>query len=318
MEHSRDAAAEEWQVNKVGIIYHPKMAEARALAEALRSAAALEVRDVWVSEAWDEEGTKKNVPGTDLLISIGGDGTMLRAARVVVPHDVLLLGVNLGRLGFLTELREGDKTLRRLPDILSGDWHVEERAMLHVQVLAARDGPVLRGAQPYLHALNDIVVGRDALGRTILVSAFIDGSLVADYRADGVIVATATGSTAYAQSIGGPILYPEAKEMVLIPLAPHLGQTNPLVLPGSSVLNLALDPAHTAALSIDGESSIDLGAGQVVRVTMSPHVARFIRLSDSPGFYERVAVRLRWRRSFDVEETPHHPAEDMGGREGPA
>ena len=104
--------------------------------------------------------------------------------------------------------------------------------MLHVQVLAGRDGPVLKGAERYLHALNDVVIGREALGRTILVSAYIDGSHVADYRADGVIVASATGSTAYAQAIGGPILYPEAKEMVLIPLAPHLGQTNPLVLPG--------------------------------------------------------------------------------------
>ena len=133
--------------------------------------------------------------------------------------------------------------------------------MLHVQVLDSRDGRVLHGAQPYLHALNDIVVGRDALGRTILLSAFIDGSLVADYRADGVIVATATGSTAYSQSIGGPILHPEAKEMVLVPLAPHLGQANSLVLPASSVVDLALDPEHTAALSIDGESRIDLGAG---------------------------------------------------------
>jgi NAD+ kinase len=278
------------------------MPDARALAETLRAAAAGLVEEVWVSEAWDEANAKERVPGTDLLISIGGDGTVLRAARLVVPYEVPLLGINLGRLGFLTELRDGEKTLEHLPDVIAGNWHLEERAMLHVQVLASRDGPVLRGAQPYLHALNDIVIGRDALGRTIILSAFIDGTLVAEYRADGVIAATATGSTAYSQSIGGPILHPEAKDMLLVPLAPHLGQTNPLVLPGTTVIDLALDPTHTAMLSIDGESGIELGGGQVIRVTMSPHVARFVRMPDSPGFYERVAVRLRWRRSFDVEQ----------------
>ena len=305
-------------MNKIGIVYHPKMKAARLLAETLRSNASRDVPEVWAGAAWDEEATKKNLPGTDLLISIGGDGTVLRAARLVVPHEVLLLGINLGRLGFLTELRDGEATLRRLPDILSGNWQVEERAMLHVQVLAKRDGEVLMGAQPYLHALNDIVVGRNTLGHSILLSAFVNGGLLADYRADGVIVASATGSTAYSQSIGGPILHPEAKELVLIPLAPHLGQTNPLVLPASSVIDLALDSDQGAALSLDGEGSIPLGPGQVVRVTVSPHVARFLRLSDSPGFYERVAVRLRWRRTFDVDEEPRHPAEDMGGRDAPA
>ena len=289
-------------MNKIGILYHPKIPEALALAETMRSALAGDVAEVWASESGDEEKAKKSVPGTDLLISIGGDGTVLRAARLVVPYDVLLLGINLGRLGFLTELRDGDKTIQRLPDVLAGNWHVEERAMLHVQVLDSRDGQVLHGVQPYLHALNDVVVGRDALGRTILVSAYIDGSLVADYRADGVIIASATGSTAYSQAIGGPILHPEAKEMVLVPLAPHLGQANSLVIPVSSVIDLALDPGHTAALNIDGETRIDLGRGHVVRVTMSPHVARFLRLSDSPGFYERVAVRLRWRRGFESDE----------------
>ena len=290
-------------MNKIGIVYHPKLAEARDLAERLRAAAAREVAAVWLSKAWDDENAKENVPGTDLVITIGGDGTVLGAARLVVPYEVPLLGINLGRLGFLTELRDGAKTLRLLPDIVAGNWHVEERAMAHVQVLASRDGPVILGAQPYLHALNDILIGRDALGRTILLSAYVNDSLVADYRADGVIVATATGSTAYAQSIGGPILHPEAKEMVLIPLAPHLGQANPLVLPQSSVVDLVLDPQHTAAVSIDGANSIDLGAGQVVRVTVSPHIARFIRLSDSPDFYERVAVRLRWRRGFDAPDS---------------
>ncbi len=300
-------------MNKIGIFYHPKMDEAKALAEEFRSAISSQVKQVWVSAAWDEEATKANIPGTDLLISVGGDGTVLRAARAIVPHDVLLLGVNLGRLGFLTEMR-GGVVMRRLPDILAGAGHIEERAMLHAQVLSARGGRVVLGAQPYLHALNDVVVGRSILGRTIVASAFIDDVLVANYRADGIIVATASGSTAYCQAVGGPILHPEAKEMVLTPLAPHLGQTNSLVLLPTSVIELALDPAQRAVLSIDGESNVDLEPGQVVRVTMSPHIVRFLRLPGDPGFYDRVAVRLRWRRAPDAEEASLYltPAEEQG------
>ena len=197
-------------MNRIGIFYHPKMAVACALAEELRSALSPQVKEVWTGAAWDDDSVKVNIPGTDLLITVGGDGTVLRAARAIVPHDVVILGVNLGRLGFLTELR-GDEALPRLPDVLAGGWSVERRAMLHAQVLSERGGRVILGARPYLHALNDVVLGRTALGRTVVVSTFIDGELVADYRADGIIVATATGSTAYCQAIGGPILHPEAQ-----------------------------------------------------------------------------------------------------------
>jgi len=300
-------------VKKVGVFYHPLLEEARLLAAEITDFLRSEVDEVWSNAAWSEDCIAANVPETDLLITIGGDGTVLRAARAVVPHDVVLLGVNLGRLGFLTELRNNE-ALRRLPDVLAGKGRAEERSMLHVQVLEGRGGKVVKGEQPFLHALNDVVLGRLSLGRTILASALINGHLVADYRADGVIVATATGSTAYSQSVGGPILHPEAREFVLVPLAPHLGQTNPLVLPTASVIELVLDErTHRAALSIDGETGIDIGPGQVVRITMSPHVARFLRLPGSPGYYERVAVRLRWRRSFDAEEarlTEENPPEE--------
>mgnify|MGYP005847535799 CR=1 FL=1 len=289
-------------MNKVGILYHPKMPEAEALAAELRSLAASRVGRVWVAPAWDEQAVWDNIAGSDLLISIGGDGTVLRAARASVPHDVLLLGVNLGRLGFLTELR-GEEARERMPEILADSkWTVEERGMLHAQVLAEHGGRVIMGEQPYLHALNDLVLGRAALGRTIVASAYIDGEIVADYRADGILVATATGSTAYCQAIGGPILHPESKDIVLAPVAPHLGQTNALVLPPSAVIELVLDPDQQAVFSLDGEATVDLAPGQAVRVTMSHHVARFIRLPQEPGFYQRVAVRLRWRRIPDPNE----------------
>jgi len=289
-------------MNKVGILYHPKMPEAEALAGELRSLASPHVGETWVAPAWDDQAVRENIAGSDLLISIGGDGTVLRAARASVPHDILLLGVNLGRLGFLTELR-GEEARERVPEILADSkWTVEERGILHAQVLAEHGGRVIMGEQPYLHALNDLVLGRAALGRTIVASAYIDGELVADYRADGILVATATGSTAYCQAIGGPILHPESKEMVLAPVAPHLGQTNALVLPPTSVIELLLDSDQHAVFSLDGEDTVDLAPGQAIRVTMSDHVARFIRLPQEPGFYQRVAVRLRWRRTPDPNE----------------
>lgn len=286
-------------MKKVGVCYHPKLEAGRALAEELRGALQSQVAEVWVSPAWDEEAARRNVPGTDLLICVGGDGTVLRGARAVVPHTTLLLGVNMGRLGFLTELDQS-QVFQRLPDILAVRGRIEERAMLHADVVAA-DGTIESGESVRYHALNDVVIGREALGRTVQVSVQVDGVPVADYRADGVIVATATGSTAYSQALGGPILHPEAREFLLTPVAPHLSQMNPLVLPSSAVAELIPAPGQGAVLSIDGEAHQEIASGQTVRVTLSPHVARFLRFGPPSRFYELVARRLKWRRPAEAE-----------------
>ena len=288
-------------MHKIGCCYHPKLSDdlGRRVAEELRAAAAQHVGETWIASAWDKEATRQYVPGTDLLLCVGGDGTVLRAARAVVPHETLLLGVNMGRLGFLTEL-DVAAALERLPEILAGAGRVEERAMLHAQIVSPGTGDggetETRVAPARHDALNDIVIGRVTLGRTVQASVRVDGVCLAEYRADGVIVATATGSTAYSLSAGGPILPPESREILVTPLSPHLASHNSVVLPPTAVVEVQLAPGQQATMSVDGERDLDLAAGESVRVTLGPHRARFLRLYPPTYFYERLARRLSWVR----------------------
>lgn len=304
-------------MNKIGCCYHPKLPDdlGRRVAEELCAVAGPHVGETWIASAWDVEATRRHVPGTDLLLCIGGDGTVLRAARAVIPHETLLLGVNMGRLGFLTEL-DAAGALERLPEILAGAGRVEERAMLHAQIVALNTGD---GEEtPARHdALNDVVIGRVTLGRTVQVVVLVDGSRLADYRADGVIIATATGSTAYSLSAGGPVLPPESRDILLTPLSPHLAPRNSIVLPPTAVVEVQLAPGQQATMSIDGERDLDLAAGETVRVTLGPHRARFLRLNPPTQFYERVARRLNWLREGEGD-APGVSAPFSLGEEAPA
>ncbi len=285
-------------MQKVGVIYHPKLEAARAAAGELRAAIEAHGPDVWVGSAWDEGATHAHGPETDLLICIGGDGTVLRGARAILPREPLILGVNMGRLGFLSEL-DLPTTLRRLPDILERRGRVERRAMLRATT-ASREGHVF-------HALNDVVIGRSTLGRTVQLSIHLDGARMAEYRCDGVILATATGSTAYSLSVGGPIMNPESRDLLLTPLAPHLMPCNAIVLPRHSTVEVRLAAGQMAAFSVDGESSLDLSLGDTVHVTAGAHVARFLRFADPTEFYSRVARRLNWLRDEGAPPLPPPP-----------
>ena len=280
-------------MKKVGCCYHPKLPNdlGRHVAEELVAIAAKYVEETWVASAWDEDATRRHMPDTELLLCVGGDGTVLRAAQLGVISDALLLGVNMGRLGFLTEL-DSATAKNRLPDIIAGAGRIEERAMLHAEVLVP-DGDNGDKAPARHDALNDVVIGRRTLGRTVQVAISVDGSPLADVRADGVIIATATGSTAYSLSAGGAILAPESKEILVTPLAPHLASHNSVVLPPSSVIEVELAVGE-ATFSVDGERDLDLQAGETVRVALSPHRARFVRLGEQTEFYSRLARRLNW------------------------
>lgn len=281
-------------MKRVGIFVHPSWDAARKLAAQLRSALAGKVAEVWETSAWDEKATKERTEGTDLLICLGGDGTMLWAARVVIPHAIPILGVNMGRLGFLAEVRP-QELLEKLPEVLRGDGRIEERTMLQAQV-AAWDLT--------LHALNDVVVGRAAAGRPVYVDVAVDGTGLAHYRCDAVIVASATGSTAYALSAGGPILHPESREIVLTTVASHLSTAPTLVLPSDATIELSVGADSEAVVSIDGQIDRTLASTEVVAVRRSPHVARFLRLSPASDYYARLSERLDLRR---VVNASHHP-----------
>jgi len=275
-------------MNKVGVTYHPKSEAARRCASDIRDRLADLVADAWVASAWDDEARDQHIPGTELLITCGGDGTVLRAARAVIPHSTLLLGVNLGRVGFLTEIGP-DPLIPRLSEIVAGAGRVEARTMIETETVRAGE-PLSDG----FHALNDVVIGRRAIGRTVQFTVRADDTAVGNYRADGVIVATATGSTAYSLSVGGPILHPESRELIVTPVAPHLSPANSIVLPGGSLVEVEIAQGESAILSVDGQPDMDLTGGDLVRVHASAHTARFLRLGPPGDFYVRVGRRLNW------------------------
>jgi NAD+ kinase len=291
----------------VGICFHPQWPVAQALAEELKAALALHVSEVWLTSAWDEGEARRNLEGTDLLICVGGDGTMLWAARLVILHPTLLLGINMGRLGFLAELR-AEEVLAKLPQILEGGFRVEERTLLHGDFLAAPGAPAAEGER--YHALNDIVVGRGAPGRAVHLEASVDGRRLAHYRGDAVIVATATGSTGYLLSAGGPILHPEAHELVLMPVVPHLAAARALVLPSSAVIELRVTSHEKAILSVDGQVNKELAKGEGVRVYHSHHLARFLRLGSPPDYYASLSQQLGWLNAADASGPFLRPGEE--------
>ena len=222
---------------------------------------------------------------TDLLVTLGGDGSILRVARAAAPHGTPLLGVNLGRVGFLTET-DPDTWRDVLSRALVGDFWVEERMML--QVTARRGGDVLAQAE----ALNDVVVGRGARACVVYLHAEVDGGDLATYVADGLVVATPTGSTAYALAAGGPVMPPQLRNILLVPVAPHLSMARPIVLSEGVTVCITVSGGRPAVLTVDGEVRAGLDDGDEVAVGASVHAARFARVQERTYFYKTLVTRL--------------------------
>ena len=226
----------------------------------------------------------------DVVIAFGGDGTLLDAASAVAhsPHDAPLLGINLGRLGFLTEVARDDLTAA-LEALLAGRTRTETRLLLSGEVHG--EG---RGALQHF-ALNDIVVTRGALSRMIEVQVSVDGQSVCQVKADGVIVATATGSTAYNLSAGGPIVHPSVDALVLTPIAPHTLTLRPLVLPASSeiVLEPVVEPMSELVLTFDGQYGIALQRDDRIVIRRAARVLRLVRVATRTHF-DMLRQKLKW------------------------
>lgn len=280
-------------IRRVGILHHPRIPDSQPLARAIGDSVERLGLTAWLGSAWDEESLRQQAVELDLLITLGGDGTLLRAARLGSPYGVLLLGVNLGQLGFLAELTPAE-VVSALPGILEGHYWVEERLMLRgrVQKSQVKSQTSNVKSADCFDALNDIVVGRGSLSRTVRVEARIDGDYLTTYVADGVIVATPTGSTAYSLAAGGPILEPELKNLLLTPIAPHLTVVHSLVLPATAEVALRVATDHPASVTIDGQIDLPLEDGDTVIVTASPHVSRFVRLQPKAYFYRTLLERL--------------------------
>ncbi len=281
---------------RAGVLYHPKILETHPVAEEISMW--LNGRDIeaWLESTWHETGVRARVPEVDLLVVLGGDGSMLRAARMAAGYDVPLVGVNMGRLGFLSELQP-DTWRDRMPRILAGDYWLEERMMLRTRT--SRDGELL-GEHV---ALNDVVVSRGSLARVVRLHTEIDGDRLTTYIADGLIISTPTGSTAYALAVGGPILPPDLHNILVIPIAPHLTLGRAIVLSEGSRITVNVGTDHQAILTVDGQFEFELRDGDRVEVQASPHVSHFIRLGKRTYFYHTLLARLALRQYGGNQET---------------
>ncbi len=274
-------------IKKAGILYHPMIEAAASESQKLKRV--LEGRGVvtWLNSAWEGSKASAQLKDTELVLSIGGDGTILRVANLVAARRIPILGINLGKLGFLTELTAAE-VAAKLPVLLEGERWLDERAMLEAELRAAENEPLRT-----FSALNDVVVAREAVARLVQLEAKIDGQYLATYRADGVVVATATGSTAYSLAAGGPILHPQSKDFVLAPIMPHLCSAYSLVLPEKSTVQLRVSAVHHATLSIDGHINLPLASGAAVTVRHSQNTVRFLRMKPGASFYGRLEQRLK-------------------------
>ncbi|MBO9344573.1 MAG: NAD(+)/NADH kinase [Chloroflexi bacterium] len=274
-------------IRTVGVLDHPKIPATGAVAEEISAALRAWGVDVHRAKTWDTPALEKIMPRVDLIIVLGGDGSTLRAARVAAPHGVPVTSVNMGRLGFLSEMTPA--TWREaLARMVAGDYWLEPRIMIRAEVYHNASPPTSAH-----EALNDIVVSRGTLARLVRTEVFVDGSRLTTYACDGLIVATPTGSTAYALAAGGPILPPTLQNFVLVPIAPHLSLDRPVVLSQGSTVEIIVHTDHQAILTADGQNETMLQHGDRVVVRASAHVAQFARVQPPSYFYRTLMSRLK-------------------------
>ena len=222
----------------------------------------------------------------DLCLVVGGDGTMLGIGRQLAPYGVPLIGINQGRLGFITDIRFEDYQAVLLP-ILQGAYEEDERSLIQGQVM--RDGHCVFSAL----AMNDVVVNRGATSGMVELRVEVDGHFVANQRADGLIVATPTGSTAYALSAGGPLLHPSIAGWVLVPIAPHTLSNRPIVLANASEIAIEIVAGRDASANFDMQSLASLMLGDRIVVTQSQHKVRFLH-PKGWSYFDTLRQKLHW------------------------
>lgn len=274
-------------MKKVGIVYHPLNKKATSLSQELSDFLSSNNIDCWLCSAWKRKQLSQQVLNTELILTIGGDGTILRTAQVLARHSIPLIGINMGQLGFLTELA-ADEVMVKLPALLAGEGWVDERAMLEVEINNKE-----RRRNNRFFVLNDVVIARGEIARIIHVEAKVDDELLTTYKSDGIITATATGSTGYALACGGPILHPQTKQFLLVPIVPHLSFDKTLVLPPQAEVKLRIGAIHKAVLSVDGHISSSLVGADSIKIKHSRRKTRFLRTKPAVSFYSILEQKLK-------------------------
>lgn len=277
-------------MRRIGILYHPHKSEAKALGGEVQVWLEVRGRETWLAPGQDGSipaygtvGTE--IADTDLLVVLGGDGSTLRAARAAAPYGVPIFGINMGRVGFLSEASPENWQLR-LAQVLEGEGWLEERLML--RACLRREGRTLAD----FVALNDVVVGRGAQARVLRLHLAVDEDPVTTYTADGLIVATPTGSTAYAMAAGGPLLPPQLSNFLTVPVAPHLSLDRAVILHEDALVSIEVEMEHEATVAADGQRTTSLQSGDQVLVTKHEDRTRFIRVGRPNYFYHRLMERL--------------------------
>jgi NAD+ kinase len=238
-------------------------------------------------DAETAEADNARFDGADLIVTIGGDGTILRAMHIAAPRHIPVLGLNMGRVGFMSEI-DADRAVDELGWYLGGNARVEERAMLQV------DSPVFRGVSQ--HALNDVTIGRGSAPRIVNMRTHVNGVHLITYRADALVMSTATGSTGYSLALGGPVIDPGMECLLLKPVAAHMSLQGGLLLPSDTAIEIRFDGPENGVLSVDGFVDRAVRPGQTIKVRLSPHRARFLRRNPKTEFYGSLTRRLGMRQ----------------------
>jgi NAD+ kinase len=267
-------------IQKVALVFHPKLAHATSEVGEIRTFFESQGISVYLAKTNSLELTQKlEQREFDLMVAIGGDGTMLRAGHLTAPNGVPLLGINMGRFGFLMQLTREDWKAS-IPRLIKGQYKIENRMMLQAEHW--REGNL----QGTFQVINEVVVCRGQVVRPIRIQARVDGYSLASYVADGLIAATPTGSTAYALAVGGPIMPPELRNILIVPVAPHLSMDHAVILPEGASVEMTVTSDHQSVMSVDGHAPVALKNGDMVRVTSSEYRVRFVVFQD-PGYFYR-------------------------------
>ncbi|HIF71931.1 MAG TPA: NAD(+)/NADH kinase [Dehalococcoidia bacterium] len=270
----------------IGIVHNGELAEAEDLAKVLTIEYA-QGRKFWLATPGDLSEHGEQLAKSDLIITIGGDGTILRGAHAASARAIPVLGVNMGRVGFMSDVEAKD-AVADVGWYLDGNARIERRFMLSATVSGDDTQPIL--------ALNDVTVARGAVLRVIEVSTVVDGVHLATYRGDGVVVSTATGSTGYSLSLGGPVMDPTSQDFLVKPIATHMSQFGGAILQASSTVELTVQLYEDATLNADGFIDRALHAGQTVTLTQAGNYASFLRRKPAADFWGDLSRRLGLRK----------------------
>lgn len=273
-------------VRRIGFAYNPTTEQAIELRERAGGWCRMRGLDHWAAPAGDLEAHRRELPTTDVLVVLGGDGTFLRAAQSVAVVDVPILGVNLGKVGFLSkaEAHELEVVLHKL---VAGRYAIRERMALTGSIL-----PAGRQSEDEFTALNDIVIARGSLARVVRVDVSIDESHLATFVADGLVVASPTGSTGYSFSAGGPVLDPHSRNLVVTPIAGYLSALRSIVVSPSQVVRCRVVEALEALVSIDGREDRRIQVGDVVEVRALERPIRFVEPDGALPFWDLLRTKV--------------------------